>query len=271
MKTYKGIVNISNEDYHAEKEHLSSSNLKMLLKDPEKFYQEKVLGNREEVSSNTQNAFSEGSYAHSLILEPDLVDKEFTIFSGMRKQGNEWESFKSDASNFGKTILSKAQQLKVNMWVKSFKALPTAVNLIKNGQAELSLFGELQGVPVKVRADYINIEDGYIADIKTTSGPSDVDNFRLTVESFEYDLSAALYCSMFELHYGRPFSFYFIVLGKRDLNCEVFKLSNANMTMGKQKIIKALNIYKKCKESGVWKKIEKKDDKKLDDYEILEV
>ena len=42
---YKGIYKtLSNDNYHAEEKHLSSSNLKMLLKDPSKFYKEKILG-----------------------------------------------------------------------------------------------------------------------------------------------------------------------------------------------------------------------------------
>ena len=39
---YKGIYKtLSNSDYHKEEKHLSSSNLKLLLKDTEKFYKEK--------------------------------------------------------------------------------------------------------------------------------------------------------------------------------------------------------------------------------------
>jgi len=88
---YKGLhKTLSNEDYHAEKEHLSSSNLKMLLKDTQKFYKEKILGEKEPL----KGAFlDEGNYAHTLILEPHMVEKEYEFFPGNRKAGKDWKAF----------------------------------------------------------------------------------------------------------------------------------------------------------------------------------
>ena len=37
------VKDITNEEYHAEVEHLSSSTLKLLITDLNKFYQEKIL------------------------------------------------------------------------------------------------------------------------------------------------------------------------------------------------------------------------------------
>lgn len=274
VKEYKGIVKINNEDYHAEKKHLSSSNLKSLLKDPALFYKEKILGERKEHSSSTQAIFDDGTLAHTLILEPHMFDKEFRVFPGFRKAGKDWEEFKSDPANEGFLLISRAQKMKVENWVNSYRNLPTAVNLIKGGNPEETLFGELMGVPVKVRADYINSDLGYIADVKTTSSPTDVEGFKHTVNSFEYDLSAALYSMMFQQHYGKPFDFYFLVLGKRDASCEVFKLSEASKKLGESKVVQALSLYKKCMKSGLW---ELKSGAKSDTfeeegtYEILEV
>ena len=50
---YKGIYKtLSNKKYHEEQKHLSSSNLKLLLKDSQKFYKEKILGEREPIKGN---------------------------------------------------------------------------------------------------------------------------------------------------------------------------------------------------------------------------
>lgn len=83
---FKGIVECTNEEYHGEKNHLSSSNFKMLLNDPEEFYKHKILGEPKEISNRTQAAFDEGSYAHSLILEPHMIEQEYVFFDGWRKQ-----------------------------------------------------------------------------------------------------------------------------------------------------------------------------------------
>jgi hypothetical protein len=272
-KKYEGIVDINNTDYHAQKEHISSSNLKTLLKDPAAFYDQKILGNREIVSKALQAIFNDGTLAHNLILEPHMFDTDFEVFDGLRKAGKAWEAFKLQHKDSGKVLISKSQLRKVNMWVDSYRNLPAAVDLIKGGKSELALFGELEGVPIKVMCDYINIESGYIADVKTTSGLIDVDSFRDTVNSFSYQLSAALYSQMFEKHYGRPFDFYFVVLGKRCVTCEVFKLSKKSRKEGDKMVKQALDIYKKCKESGIWEKeVEFNDDENnKGDYEILEI
>ena len=264
---YKGLhEDLSNEDYHAEKEHLSSSNLKMLLKDTQKFYKEKILGEKEPL----KGAFlDEGNYAHTLILEPHMVDKEYEFFPGNRKAGKDWKTFEKKHEESKKIILSEPQKLRVERWVEAYKKRPEAVDLVKGAKSEFSLFSEMLGVPLKVRADIINVEKGFIADVKTTASDPDLDTFRFTVEQYGYDLSAALYVDMFSRRYERDFDFYFIVLGKRTMTCEVYKASDLMLGKGRKKVMNAIKVFKGCKESGKWE--EPKEIKPITDYEILEI
>jgi len=140
---------------------------------------------------------------------------------------------------------------------------------VKGSNSELSLFSEMLGVPLKVRADIINVEKGFIADVKTTASDPDLDTFRFTVEQYGYDLSAALYVDMFSRRYERDFDFYFIVLGKRTMTCEVYKASDLMLGKGRKKVMNAIKIFKGCKESGKWE--EPKEIKPITDYEILEI
>ena len=265
---YKGIYKtLTNDAYHAEEKHLSSSNLKMLLKDTNQFYKEKILGEREPL----KGAFlDEGSYTHSLILEPHLVPEEYVFFDGNRKAGKAWKEFEAEHKDSGKIILSNAQKIKVENWVESYKKRPEAVDLVTNSNKEFSLFSDMLGVHLKVRADIINISKGFIADVKTTASDPDVDTFRFTVEQYGYDLSAAMYVDLFSRRYGKPFDFYFIVLGKRTQTCEVYKASDLTLGKGRKKMLDAVKIYKKCLESGKWTD-EEKEVKPITDYEILEV
>lgn len=275
MKKFEGIYKgsqLSNNDYHAEKDHLSSSNLKMLLKDIEKFYQEKILHNKGPQLDIP--AFAEGSYVHGLILEPHLLDDEFTVFPNFRKAGKVWETFKAaEVSGKNRTIISKPQAKRCEGLVEGYKKNKTAVDMVNGCKKEFSLFLTLDNVPIKVRADLINIEEGFIGDIKTTSFDTDPDSFKFTMKDFGYGLSAALYCQAFEAHYGKPFDFYFIVLGKKDRSCEVYKLSQDSRAKGDREVFKALKLYKQCKKTGIWKsdKPSLLKTKNYSDYEILEV
>lgn len=244
-----GLNDCSNADYHADNKFLSSSNLKLLLKDPQQFYKEKILGEREVKKASA--SFEEGSLTHSLILEPHLVQEEYALYPGLRKQGADFEAFAASAGS--KTIISRTQKIRCDAYRDAFKKNPIAVNLIKGGVSEQTICAEFNGVPIKVRCDYINVEAGYIADVKTSAFPVDVDSAKLTVQKWDYGLSAALYTAIASLHYGKPFDFYFIFIGKSEVVCEVYKASAATLDKGMFDIIKSLKIYKQCLKTGEWK------------------
>ena len=282
-KVYKG-QDLTNNEYHGEKEHSSSSNLKDLIKvkqgrfdkelwGREKYYQEKILGNRGEQKSS--NAFDEGSLAHNMILEPEMFDTDFSIYSGFRKAGNDFKAFKAaEEAGLNRTILSKAQYKRVESWVAAYRLNPTAVEMIAKCETEYSLFGEIDGVKIKVRADAIDVENGIIADVKTSGKAIDLENWKYTVEDFEYQLSGALYARLFSMYYGKPFRFYFICLGKQDKDCEIYRLGDEKHREGDLQVNKALKVYKECKESGLWINPKKEEAKKVvktyDNYTILD-
>ena len=285
MKKMKGIYKaeeLSNTEYHAEKDHISSSNVKDIIAEKskfgaklyglEKFYQEKVLGIRENVS---KPAFTEGSLVHSMILEPHLTDEEFVMYDGFRKAGKAWEEFKAnEVANKNRTILSKPQYKRCENLVEGYKRNKTAVSITESCDTELSLFTTINGVKVKVRADAIDVENGVIMDVKTTAYEADYESFRNTVEDFSYDLSAALYAMAFEKHYGKPFRFLWVVISKKDFACEIYELSDESREKGLKSINKAFKVLKECRKTG---KYENKKSEVLvkkyynDEYEIKKI
>lgn len=238
----------TNSEYHGEKEHLSSSNYKLLLEDLQKFYNEKILGIKKVEEEKAH--YQDGSYLHSLILEPEQVEKEYAFFTGIKKQGKAFEEFKE--VNKGKTILGVNQKKRVDGWFETYKKCTVATELIKGGSPELSLFGELKGIKTKVRADYINSDEGYIVDVKTTSFGLEVEDFKNTMSSFHYELSAALYSEMFEAYFGKPFQFYFLVVGKEIAGCKVFRLGEKSRSKGQMQLNEARKIYKNCLLTNNW-------------------
>lgn len=261
-----GINQVSNRDYHADKEYLSSSDLKTLLKDPSKFYNEKILGLKEPQKENAH--YDIGSLVHSLILEPHLVQEEFAFFGGLRKQGPLFESFKQMYPD--KIIISRPQRLKCEYYVAGYKRRPEAKKLIKGGFSEHTICVDMDGVKIKVRCDYINVDKGYIADVKTTGFSVERDSFKVTCDQYMYQLSGALYAKAAEIYYGKPFDFYFIAISKMDGECQVYKLSEESKQRGLLQINQALEKYKACLKSGIWT-----DQQKADlfdtEYEILEI
>lgn len=233
---------LSNAEYHKESDHLSSSDLKTLLKDPYEVYLKKV----EKVSlpSKSSAAMDFGSYIHSLILEPQKTKDEFIVFDG-RKQGQRFTDFK--AEHPGKIIINELANFNATEILQAFDKHHQAPDLFKGGTAEISVFAELNGVKVKARADYLT--DKYVIDIKTTSFP--LDTFADVVKQRDYGLSAALYLDLFNLD-GIDRDFLFVVILKNPAQIKILKASRETIEEGRARYQRALKIYKGCLESGVW-------------------
>lgn len=243
----KLILESSNESYHADKTHLSSSGLKCILKSAAQFHHEYVLGHKEQVD---KPAFQDGTLLHALILEPHKIATDYAIFSGLRKSGKYYEEFKE--KNKGKIVVSAAQMLRMQNLYKSYQSLPTALALLERTLSEHSMVSTVLDVPVKARADAISISRKCIIDVKTTSMPSVTEVFRQTIQDYMYHLSAALYCQIAFDTYGELHDFYWLVLSKYDGQCNVYKASPETLSMGSALVNQALVKYKRCKETGIW-------------------
>jgi hypothetical protein len=268
MKLKEGLNEISNSDYHGDKKWLSSSSLKKLLKDPTLFHKEEILGQKEPEAENP--AFLEGSLFHSLILEPHKVASEYAFYEGLRKQGQDFEKFKETVAQ-GRPIVSKPQKLKAENWVRIFKSNEAAVRLISGGHPEFTVAKVLDEVPLKVRADYANLNQNYLVDLKTSGHSVGPSSFRMTCTNYMYFLSAALYCKVFEAHFSRPFDFYFVAVCKREPDCQVYKVSMESMAGGMAEVDKAITLYKTCLETGIWERSLPSKKDLAETFDILEI
>ena len=93
-KLILGVNEISNEDYHGDREFESSSSLKLFLFDPKSYYKKYVLQEKEHDKEKT--AFIFGSYIHSCILEPAKTTSEFVVYEGAKRYGKKYEKFKEE-------------------------------------------------------------------------------------------------------------------------------------------------------------------------------
>lgn len=267
MKLKLGVnEKMSNAEYHGDREYLSSSALKKILKNSEEFYNEYIDGKRENVQ---KNAFDEGSLVHALILEPEIVDEEFAFFPGFTKRGKEFESFKQD--NPDKILISESQKIRCDKYVKAYKQRKEAGDLISGGEAEVTLCSIISGVPVKVRPDYINVEEGYIVDIKTSGFSVELDFFKEIVKRYSYQLSAALYAEVARDIYEKDFDFYFVAISKPEEVCEVYKLSERSYRQGQDMVMRAVNKYRRCMRDNDWTERQRLATIQEGAYEILEI
>ena len=244
MKVFKNLE-LSNEDYHADTEHLSSSSLKMAVDSPLDFKKKYV--HKEALPSENLEAFAFGSYMHSLVLEPDVTKKEFAIYSGSVRRGVKYDAF-AKASK-GKTVVTQSQHdMAMSMlfhyggsYVITEAGKSSIKGLFEGGEKELSLLAtDVMPFPSKVRMDYIDRKTKTIRDLKTTS--SIVQTKRQAQDimwRYSYHVSAAYYikhaakllkCKEEDITYELVFG------SKKDGSWSVFKLGKETLKEGNEKL-----------------------------------
>lgn len=234
MKIYN---NLTNAEYRSKKEFLSSSDIKTLLENPYNF-------KNEIVREQTDNLIL-GSLIHTLILEPNVYERDYKEMSELNAKTKEGKELKAkleqEAKEQNKSLISVDLKTKAFNVVEAFKKTKI-YNLFKeNGESELSIFDKIEGVPCKCRPDYYIKDKNIILDLKTTNlqGGASADGFIKAVANFKYYIQAALYLELTQAK-----EFYFVILETNaPFMCGVYKLDKQSLEFGLSEIKRAFEIY----------------------------
>ncbi len=266
-------MKLTNEQYHAEKEHISSSIIK-LMHTPILAYQAMHQPNE------FKTCFNFGTYFHTFILEPELLDNEyFTAPRAHKRTTNypEWIDFFDSKGADGKSIV----ELYADEWIPEFKrqtgksimsveeinnakgmaeALAKnldAVKLLANGEPERSIFwtDKETGLKLKCRPDYLN---NTISDLKTTDARDF--KFKNSVLKFGYHISQAMYQDGVYQETGEYLPFKFIVVeNKQPFLNAVYWFSDESTHLFHERYREYLNKFVECKDFNSWAGLENKE------------
>jgi hypothetical protein len=232
---------LSNADYHAS-QGVSSSRLKMLAsKTPAH-----MIHAMSEPSESTP-AQSLGSAVHTMVLEPECVDRDIAVAPEINRRTKagkeEYAAFQVESA--GKIILSPEQWDTAIKMRDSILAHPMASIFLEDIYAEHSIYWDRDITAehselLKVRPDGICLSHPVLLDIKTCRDGS-YTGFTRAVQNFEYHLSAAMYlegvnqCSelMGSLPFNKYTSFLFIcVENEAPFATSVYDLSSEYLRFG---------------------------------------
>lgn len=195
--TETGIHAMSNEDYHAETDWLSSSMLKAAL--PERY---KVGGSAE--------ALDFGTLFHTAVLEPDDLAAYVALDAakiGLKADGTPaanptmtvaWKRAVAEAEQDGRKVIAQADLDRALAMRDAVEKHDAAAELLfqRAGTVEESAFAVIDGVPCRARFD--RRIPGAVIDLKSTSAKPGPDALARTVADYGYDLSAAHYLAVAE-------------------------------------------------------------------------
>jgi len=155
-----------------------------------------------------------------------------------------------------KIILNEKEHQQVLTAKRGADASERTQEILCAGEAELSLFGELEGIRIKVRGDWTCTNRGLLSDVKTAQGDTgDVEAICKKIDNLDYDLSAALYLDMFHKHsqvhpqkYKKNFAgfkdFYLNFTSKEMEICRSYLASPDMIAVGRAKYMEAIRLIK---------------------------
>ena len=242
MKKFKNFIDKfeDNNIYYNDFDFVTNSQLNWINKSPlvYKMYRDNPHMRQETPALMFGRAF------HLCILEPERFVEEVMEYPEVNRRTKDG---KETIANFekehkGEVLLKKEDMntvLRMRNKIYSYEECDTLLN--SGGIAEqVSVWEDKDtGVLCKCKADYVNLEEGYIVDIKTTTD-ANPDTFVHTIRKYGYDKQSAFYSDAFGVK-----DFYFIVIEKTNpYNIGVYKCSEETMNTGRIKYKNLLCVYK---------------------------
>jgi exodeoxyribonuclease VIII len=230
-------VELTNEQYHAEKEHISSSGLKEIYSKGLWSY----LQNKD-VEKKQTPAMVFGSAYHCYALEPDKFLDEYCIsqkFDGRTKQGKA-DKAEFERINAGKTVINEEDFAKIvdmQKALQNFLSLnPDLYNIWETSESEVSFFGVVENTPVKIRYDKYNSAFGISIDLKTTQDASPK-GFPYEIRKYKYDIQ--------DYHYRLNADRFIIIAQEKEYPylVQAYELGVDSRAYGESKWKEAMSLY----------------------------
>lgn len=251
------VQDLSDAEYHARPE-LSSTGVRLLLPEykgsPRKFQWART-------HSRTSRAFDVGHAAHAKVLGVGagivVYPVEHLTPSGNVSTKAATVVWEAEARKAGLTPVTQDEAARVDAMAEAVlnhevarPFLEVAVN------REVSVFAEVDGIPVRARFDGLSDEtrSGVFAVELKTCEDATKSGFEKSVAKWGYDVQEAHYEDAYLASEGRPVDrFVFIAVEKQPPHeVGVFELPDMWVAMGRTKAAEARRIYRECVESGVW-------------------
>lgn len=204
----------------------------------------------------TTSAMSLGTAAHCATLEPDRFLAEFATWTGGRRAGKEWESFKTDADAAQRVVLTEDERDTALAIAQAVRGCPEAMVYLKRGHAEVSMawHHDEPDMLLKGRVDWLTTVDGcdVVVGLKTTRDARPRE-FSRQAAQLGYHLQWAYYCDGFRAVTGRaPVMVEIVVESAAPYDVVVYSIPEPVLTRGRDEYRAALERLDECERSGIW-------------------
>jgi len=241
------------EDYLAS-DAIGSSQLKQIMRTP-RDYKFSLKAKKKETSAQAK-----GTLYHSYMLERDLYKAEHMIQpedwgSLSENPGRKkWAEFKAKAKLAGKTPVKFKDAQDLLLLDDVIESHAVVKEILATHKAEVSFYGEIDGIKLKSREDLWSEADGTVWDVKTTSKDLDDKSLAKVIFDCGYHFSAAHHIKVMSLcgYDVKSWGWIFVSTASSCPHIVVKKASRELLEYGETDFEYALQLLKECSESGAW-------------------
>lgn len=271
---------LTNEQYHARRETVSSTGIRKILSSPAAFYEGLIQIEEEALDpDSTVNVGSKhlriGTLVHECILEPKKFFSKFVLmpeFVGMTKDGRpsnrsaEALKKKEDwlkALPPDVTVCDEETFHQVAGMVKAILDHPDARNIferdvdgqLSSGLAEVSGFysDPETGILLRIRPDFMRFDLGIVAEVKTAAS-AERRKFASKIHEFGYHIQLAMQCSGIKIITGESadLPIFIAVEKKPPYEVAVYTADADMMALGEKMLRQGLRTLAQCLEKNQW-------------------
>lgn len=237
------IDDMDEATYHARPE-VSSTQARLLLDSPAR-YKHALTATRDHSAT-----FDLGSAVHAQVLGVgwDVVELPFDDWRSKAAR----EARDEVRASGGIPMLAK-DLVQAHAMTAAVLAHSTARDVFEQATGrEVSIFGEVDGVPMRCRFDALSNDDTTAVDLKTTLDASPA-GFRKSIAQYGYHVQAAWYEDTLEASDGERPSMTFVTVEKTaPYLVAVYTLDPVWRDMGRTAAAEARRLYTECTETGTW-------------------
>jgi hypothetical protein len=232
---------------------LSHSGAKLILEAPAKFKHD-VLDCS---PTPPTDAMIFGSAVHCAVLNPQDRDELVVVVDSDTWRGKDAQEAKKDAIATDRAPVLAKDWAKAERMAEVVRAHPIAGPFIKDATMfERAVFWEADGIVKRCKPDFMGGRNNGIfawGDYKTTTDASQA-AFSKAVANFGYHTGFAHYDEGIRAVTGEPETSFVIIAQEKTepYLVNVFVLSSDYKQMGEQRMQRAVQVYKRCMETGEW-------------------
>jgi len=246
-------MSIENDNYHADTARKSNSMMSVLAKrnGPQLFdgyYVSKTLAIPEQTES-----MALGEMVHCLVLEPEEFPHRFIIKpAGLDRRTKEGKASYANLLASGKTVASLDDYETAEGCANAILTHDSLAVLNQPAMIEKRIDFELDGVPMRCKPDWVDLDLQLIIDVKTTQDASP-NGFAKSAGDFGYYRQAWIYREAVRLQTGIDCRFLFAcVETTKPYSVACYEPSEAMMRAGENDAMSLLAEYRYRFESDDW-------------------